>query len=169
MPPPGYGQAPPPQAPPPGYGQAPPPPPPGYWQPAAALPQRNNKKLFIIIAIAAAAAVIALLLALNLGDRPGKKVDPGEGGDDVFFILESYFEKPPGRELPPFEMGEPGFYTDDPNIKMIEVNQALSYGYNTDTGEFYLLESIVAGKETGIFAVMEKPVDPASEITLTVV
>jgi len=175
-----YAPPPPPQqaAPPPPQQQyaAPPPPPPQqsynqpgapqpYGQPAYAATKRNNKLIIIIIAIAAAAAVIIGILAYNLGNAPAKT-----GGDDEEIILVQGMsdDPPPGRDPPPFEVMEAGFYSDDPNIKMIEINQGLSYGFDSDTGEFYMLENFVAGKETGIFVDLEKPVDPSSEVTLSI-
>jgi len=156
------------------------PPPPvqqGYGQPVYSAPTQaqapvqggNKKTLFIIIAAAATAAVVILLLAMNVFG-PGNTGNSSEAEAEEFITIEINIEKepPPGREPPPFDMNEPGFYTDDPNIKMIEVNQGLSYGFDTDTGDFYLIENFVAGKETGFFVVLEKPVDPSSEMTLTV-
>ena len=181
-----YGQTPPPPggrpAPPPGqYGQQPPPPgapqappqygrPPGYGQPAAAMavPQRNNKRLILIIALAAVAAVIIGLLAYNLsGDK-----DKGKGGfdddDDGFINIDVGIDPPPGKDPPPFEPAASGFTTNDKNIKMIEVNQGLSYGFDTDTGDFYLMDNFAAGKATAFFVVLEKAPSPSSEITLTI-
>ncbi|MCL1896093.1 MAG: hypothetical protein FWG03_06060 [Clostridiales bacterium] len=96
-----------------------------------------------------------------------------KGGDDfdddfMDITLGVDVEKPPGRDPPPFEPAEVGFTTNDPNIKMIEVNQGLSYGKNGFTGEFYLLENFAAGKETAIFVDLAKPPSPSSEMTLTV-
>jgi len=159
------------------YGQ--PAPPPGqtyqqpYGQPAYTTPGYNAKpaaqkarnKLFIIIAIAVAAVVIIGLIALSSDGAGG-----GGGGnseEDNYFTLAAFTDKPPGNEAP-FELGDVGFTTDDPNIKMIEINQGMSYGFDTDTGELYIMENFVAGKETAIFVALEKPVDKSSEITLTV-
>ena len=98
------------------------------------------------------------------------------GGDDPWDDDEGFIEitvgvtveKPPGREPPPFELTEGGFTTYDPNIKMIEVNQGLSYGCSGFTGEFYTIENFTAGKETAVFVELEEPPDPSSEMTLTV-
>ena len=173
-PPPQYAPPPPVQqqyAPPPPVQQhfTPPPVQPQYAAPMAQAPVQGGSKktLFIIIAAAAAAAVIILLLAMNVFG-PGNAGSTGD--EEAFITIDVVVDKdpPPGREPPPFEMGDPGFYTDDPNIKMIEVNQCLSYGFDTEIGDFYLIENFVAGKETGIFVVLENPVDPTSEMTLTV-
>ena len=64
--------------------------------------------------------------------------------------------------------GEAGFKTSDPNIKMIEVNQCLSYGFDTDSGEFYVIDNFVAGKETAVFIALEKPFDPDIEVMLSI-
>jgi len=110
--------------------------------------------------------VIIGLLAYNLSKEPEKQ---SVSGENEFITVSSYVEPPPGRDPPPFDVSETGFTTSDPNIKMIEVNQGLSYGFDTDSGEFYLFESFVAGKETGLFVVLENPVDKSSKMTLTVV
>ena len=168
-PPPGpYGQQPPPPGP---YGRQPPPPgtygrPPAYGQPAAAMaaPRRNNR-LILIVVIAAVAAVIIGLLAYNLSGDKGKG---GFDDDDEFISIDVGIDPPPAKDPPPFEPAASGFSTNDPNIKMIEVNQGLSYGFNTDTGEFYLMDNFVARKATAFFVTFEKPPSSTSEITLTV-
>jgi len=111
--------------------------------------------------------VIIGLLAYNLNKTP-PVTTVSDNEEETYITLEAISIPPPGRNPPPFEMGEVGFYTDDPNIKMIEVNQGLSYGFDTDTGEFFLIEDFTAGKETGIFVVLENPISGSSEITLTV-
>ena len=62
----------------------------------------------------------------------------------------------------------PGFTTSDPNIVMIEVNQGLSYGFDTATGEFYVMENFVAGKETAVFIAFAETVDWFDEAWLTI-
>ena len=168
--------APPPQRP---GGYAPPPPqrpggyapPPAYGQPAAATaaaaaaPQRN--KTLLLVGIIAAAAVAAVLLIYNFLGSSGGGSDSWD--DDYLDISVGVtVDKPPGRTPPPFEMTEGGFTTYDPNIKMIEVNQGLSYGCNGFTGEFYTIENFAAGKETAIFVDFEEPPDPSCEMTLTI-
>ena len=74
----------------------------------------------------------------------------------------------PGDNDAPFVEGEAGFSTNDPVIKMIEVNQCLSYGFDTDTGEFYVMDNFVAGKETAFFIDLDEPLDTAAEVQLTV-
>ena len=62
-----------------------------------------------------------------------------------------------------FEPCQPEFYTNDPRLHMIEINQCLSYGFDTDTGEFYAMENFVAGKETAIFVTFSVPMQWANE------
>jgi len=89
------------------------------------------------------------------GDNPGD--DP---------IVEEPVAGPPDDSNVDYIEGEAGFKTSDPNIKMIEVNQCLSYGYNSDTGEFYVLDNFIAGKETALFIALDKPFDSGKEVKL---
>lgn len=73
----------------------------------------------------------------------------------------------PERRLP-FEPVEDTFVYDNAAIKMIEINQCLSYGFDTETGELYIMENFVAGKETAIFVAFEEPFDLRSEAVLTI-
>lgn len=73
----------------------------------------------------------------------------------------------PDRHFP-FQPVTAGFENDDMNIRMIEINQCLSYGFDTETGEFYPMENFVAGKETAIFVSFEEPFDPNSPAVLTI-
>ena len=66
------------------------------------------------------------------------------------------------RELS-FEPCEPEFYTNAPRIGMIEINQSLSYGFDTDTGSLYPMENFVAGKETAIFVAFIEPMEWMNE------
>jgi len=135
-----------------------------YFQPAYAIPKRNNNKTILIIVIAAAAAVIIGLLAYNLlGAFPGKE----SSDEDSYITLEAFSGKPPGKETP-FKPAEASFTTNDPNIKMIEINQSLSYGFDTDTGQFYIMDNFVAGKETAIFITFEEPPKTDSVMILTI-
>jgi len=133
---------------------------------------KNRKTLLIIIIIAAAAAVAIALFAYSFQSAP---VDTGDTETVQFIAVEEESFSgglaltAPERPAPPFMLGEVGFKTDDPNIRMIEINQALSYGYDYEKDDLFLLENFVAGKETGIFVVLEDPVSPASEISLTVI
>ncbi|MCL2050791.1 MAG: hypothetical protein FWG91_03520 [Lachnospiraceae bacterium] len=65
--------------------------------------------------------------------------------------------RPSGRD-PGFTPAEPSFHTESPLIAMIEVNQSLSYGFDTDNGTFYLMEDFAAGKETAVFISFTEPV-----------
>jgi len=140
--------------------------------------KKKTKKPLIIGIAGAAAAVLALVFFLVFSSTP--KVI--EDFDDEPVIININFDHsdddipvdvdleidPPGEPEAPFVEGEAGFSTNDPNIKMIEVNQFLSYGFNSDTGNFYVLENFVAGKETAIFIDLEKKLDPGAEILLTI-
>ena len=62
------------------------------------------------------------------------------------------------RELD-FEQCQPGFASNDPRLAMIEINQSLSYGFDADTGEYYLMENFAAGKETALFVEYHEAMD----------
>ncbi|MCL1897073.1 MAG: hypothetical protein FWG03_11090, partial [Clostridiales bacterium] len=138
---------------------------PSYGQPAAAAaaPRIDRKKLLIIIVIAA--AVAAFLLIINLAGGFGGKDNAGE---EEFLTIEINIAPPEGKDPPPFELTEGGFTTYDPGIKMIEVNQGLSNGFDTVTGEIYPIENFAAGRETAIFVNLAEPPDPKAEISLTI-
>ena len=129
-----------------------------YQQP----PQKKSKKPLFGIA-GAAAGVLVFFLAIFPMIGGGSNTGSKSGGMDI----EVFVEPPGGRDVP-FIATEGGFSTNDPNISMIEVNQGMSYGFNTDTGEFYVMENFVAGKETAIFISMLEPPDSKSEIKLTI-
>jgi len=46
----------------------------------------------------------------------------------------------------------------DDRVFAIEINQALSRGFDTETGEFFLLNHFVGGRETAIFVEFNMPV-----------
>ena len=127
----------------------------------------NPKKRLIIIAGAAAAMlafvaviVFAIIPALRTGKEEDSKASIPSGA-------YTYMEPPVGREVP-FSVSAAGFMTGDPAIKMIEVNQCLSYGFDSDTGDYYVMDSFVAGKETAVFIALDEPFDPGSEVKLTI-
>lgn len=149
-----------------------------------------NKKIIAIIASSAAAVALALVVFFVFFNNPSSPIDntitgtprptasppispgtpgtPGTpGGSD-----------PPGAERPnPIDTGWPtgrtpsfevlaaGFTAYDPRVDMIEVNQALSYGYDTETAEFYVMTSFAARKDTAVFIAFSEPI--ANEIYLT--
>lgn len=45
-------------------------------------------------------------------------------------------------------------------IQALVVNQALGYGVNPQTGEFYLMDTFAAGKKTGVFVELTRAVRP---------
>jgi len=140
--------------------------------------KKKIKKPLILGIAGAAAAVLALALFLIFSSRP-KVVDDI---DDDPVIININFDHsdddtdidvdldvdPPGQNDAQFAEGEAGFSTNDPNIKMIEINQFISYGFNSDTGNFYVIENFVAGKETAVFIDLEKALDPGAEIVLII-
>lgn len=73
----------------------------------------------------------------------------------------------PERNLP-FTPSAPGFDSGNLNVKMIEINQSLSYGFDVDTGEFYAMQNFVSGKETAIFVAFDEPFDTDSQAVLTI-
>ncbi|MCL1896651.1 MAG: zinc ribbon domain-containing protein [Clostridiales bacterium] len=188
-PPPAYGQPGHQPPPPPAYGQpGHQPPPPAYGQPAgdATLgvpqpgyqvplpqghqpppqgPKKSKAPLFAIGGAAAAVLVFFLVIFPMIGGNGPGIDDDDDWGDAI--NIEIGVEPPVGRDVP-FVVGEAGFSTNDESIKMIEVNQGLSYGFDCDTGELYVMENFVGGKETAIFIDLDKPLDPKSEVKLTV-
>ena len=125
-------------------------------------PQKKSKKPLFGIA-GAAAGVLVFFLAIFPMIGGGNNTGTKSGGMDV-----EIFVVPPGGRDVPFEPTGGGFTTNDQSIGMIEVNQCMSYGFDTNTGEYYLMENFVAGKETAVFINMEEPPDPKSEIMLTI-
>ena len=125
--------------------------------------KKSKKPLFGLAGAAAAILVFFLVIFPMIGGRaPGPSDDDLGGGLDI-----EVFVTPGGRDVP-FDIGESNFTTNDPRIKMIEVNQGLSYGFNSDTGDFYLMDNFVAGKETAVFIALTEPLDPKSEIRLKI-
>jgi len=108
------------------------------------------------------AVVFALYIFPMLQKDPVSDID---NGDDPPVVVN---EDDTGDGGVVFEPGEDSFTTNDPQIKMIEVNQGLSYGYNTNTGNFYLLSNFVAGKETGIFIDLDEPFDHKADVRLAI-
>ena len=47
----------------------------------------------------------------------------------------------------------------DPRILVIEINQSLSYGVDSLTGESFLIDSFVSGKETAVFVELDRPAE----------
>lgn len=124
----------------------------------------GRKKRFILIPIIAAAAFLVAAYALNITGAPfGRGVNVEDGP----YTPEAFAGYTPGRDIP-FDPVEAGFTTNDPNIKMIEINQSLSYGFDTDTGRLYLMENFVAGKETAVFVKLGTPPAADSEMILTI-
>ena len=136
-----------------------------------------------LIRIAALALTIIALIAVTACKRGG--ADDGARLDILVsesgYVLWETPEPPPLEEyvdvsdlVPkperhmPFEAGEVSFVYDNAAIKMIEINQCLSYGFDTETGEFYLIENFVAGKETAVFVAFEEPFDMRGEAVLTI-
>ena len=88
----------------------------------------------------------------------------GEGGGTSG---ASGAEAPDAKHIS-YELSDGFFTTNDPMIRMIEINQSLSYGFDTETGECFLLESFVAGKATAIFIDLTKPPAQEDRFSLTV-
>jgi hypothetical protein len=120
----------------------------------------------LIIAGVAAAALVLLLIFIPLPGEDKTMTDPGGGSLNPGANGDPDPGTPEGPST--FIPGESGFSSSDPAIKMIEVNQGLSYGYDTGTGEFYLMDNFVAGKETAVFIDLERPPDPKADVKLTV-
>ena len=93
-------------------------------------------------------------------DDPTVTDDPDDNGSQPLIAR-------PERNLP-FTPSAPGFENEDLNVRMIEINQALSYGFDVESGEYYVMQNFVAGKETAIFIAFNEPFDPGSQAVLTV-
>lgn len=133
-------------------------------------PKKKSKKALFLGLGAAGVATLALVFALFV--LPVFRADNSPGNEDEadnfdFDIYTAPVEPPGGRSVP-FEVGEVSFTTNDPKIKMIEVNQGLSYGFDSNTGEFYVMDNFVAGKETAVFIALEEPLDPKAEVLLSI-
>ena len=68
----------------------------------------------------------------------------------------------------PFQINESVFNTNNSNINMIEINQSLSWGFDTDSGQFYIMENFVSGKETAIFVTFAQPINRDSSASLKI-
>ena len=144
--------------------QPPYPPQPPYMYPAAPYPQnwqaagqgamppgkpKRKKAGKIVAAICACALVLAAVFVAVQLRKPVPVFADVAHPDCV--------EKPAGQ-MPSFTTLQGGVTVIDSRVKMLEINQALSYGFNTDTGEFYIMDKFVAGKETGFFLSFQEPV-----------
>ena len=139
---------------------------------------RKAQNLFRIILLAAALLAVFTLTACKREPADSgtvKRLDitidrsspQSNTPDDDTHIDLSEFVTRPQRRLP-FAPGDVGYHNDDPNVKMIEINQCLSYGFDTATGDLYVMENFVAGKETAVFISFNEPFDPRSEAILTI-
>ena len=136
----------------------------------------NRKTLQKLTALLLALCVVFTLTACHrgAGDENGLRMDitvdyahSRPSRDDDQYVDISAFVPRPERRLP-FQPSETVVEISDPNIKMIEINQCLSYGYDTSNGEFYLMQNFVAGKETAVFVTFNEPLDPSANAVLTI-
>jgi len=132
-------------------------------------PEKKIKKPLIVGIAGAGAAALILVLALLVFPLFQNNIKTDDFVDDDYITINVDLDvEPPGGRDSDFEAGEVSYTTNDPNIRMIEVNQGISYGYDSDTGEFYLIESFVAGKETALFIDLKEPFDPKAQVLLTI-
>jgi len=135
--------------------------------------EKKSKKLLVfgITGVAVALFAIAFILFALPMLQKDKNIDvvtQYDDDDDEEVIHITINVQPPGERKTDFDAGEVNFTSNDPSIKMIEVNQGLSYGFDAHTGNFYLLENFVAGKETAIFIDLDKPLDPKADVMLVI-
>ena len=123
-------------------------------------PKQNKKYMKPVLGLAGAAAAACVFF---IGIFPMIGGDTDLGSMDIEINVENTGGRSAG-----FDVGECYFTTNDDRIQMIEVNQGLSYGFDSNTGNFYLLDNFVAGKETAIFVALTEPLNPKSEVRLTV-
>ena len=103
-------------------------------------------------------------ITVNLSDnQPGGAAPP----DREPYIDVTEVVPIPERHLP-FQPIDEEFVSTAPVIRMIEINQCLSYGFDTETGDFYLMENFVAGKDTAIFIDFAEPFDLSGAAVLTI-
>ena len=120
--------------------------------------KKSMKPLFGLGGAAAAVLVFFIAIFPMIGNSPATgslNVEVNAGG-------------PTGGRDAGFNVGDCDFTTNDPRIEMIEVNQGLSYGFDSNTGEFYLMDNFIAGKETAVFIALNEPLNPKSEVRLIV-
>jgi len=140
-----------------------------YNTPPPPVKKSGKKTLFFGIAGAVAAVVLAFVFIILpiIRNSPVVKTfyddDDNKDGININIIAP-----PPGDREVSFIVAESGFSTNDPNIKMIEINQSISYGFDSISGEFFLMENFVAGKETAVFIDLAEPLDPRAELMLTI-
>jgi len=134
-------------------------------------PAEKKIKKPLVFGIAGAGA-LALILVLALLVFPlfqnNINTDEPAHDDDYISIDINTDVEPPVVDDTDFDDGGVSYTTNDPNIRMIEVNQGISYGYDSDTGELFLLNNFVAGKETALFIDLKEPFDPKAQVMLTI-
>jgi len=139
--------------------------------------KKSKKPLYFGIGGAAVVILAFFLLIFPLFQKGNVNDDPFDEPFDIGFntngeeeeedpLVEEPHAGPPDDSNVEYTEGEAGFKTSDLNIKMIEVNQNLSYGFDTDTGEFYVIDNFIAGKETAIFIDLDKPFDSGTAVKL---
>ena len=145
--------------------------------------KRNMRNLIKILALALALSAIFAATAckqtppvddlrFDVTVEPNDQISTGQwsgSGDDIEETFIDYTELVPRPERHlPFEPGEVGFISEAPDVNMIEINQCLSYGFDVDTGEFYLMQTFVSGKDTAIFVTFDTPFDMSRLAALTI-
>jgi len=98
------------------------------------------KKFVLSLVIVLVSGVILLILADFEDTEPAAAREPAFGQNATGETLERSI----GRES--------SHASFDSRVDTIEINQSLSYGFNSETGEFFLMDHFAAGKETAIFA-----------------
>jgi len=142
--------------------------PPPSHAPIPPIKKKIKKPLIFGIAGAGAAALILVLALLVIPLFQNNTNTDNPIDDDYVSIDINTDVEPPVVDDNDYHDGGVSYTTNDPNIRMIEVNQGISYGYDSDTGEFYLLNNFVAGKETALFIDLKEPFDPKSQVMLTI-
>ena len=136
----------------------------------------NRKTLLKLTALLIALCAVFTLTACKRGtegdDASRMDITVSASDNDPWHNTDPYVDLSdivirPERRMP-FEPNEEVIEIFDPNIKMIEINQCLSYGFDTDTGELYLMQNFVAGKETAVFVTFNEPLDLSAHHVLTI-
>ncbi len=136
-------------------------------------PKKGKKKLWMPIT-AVSAIVLIILAAVLLGGGDDKEVFTDSRSEAAMSVREgaSPENMNKGGKVAPsasrlnltkivnlsFTPITSSFTKTDQNIKAIEINQGISYGIDTN-GEFYAINSFVAGRDTIIYVTFSQPVN----------
>ncbi len=124
----------------------------------------------IISFIALLLAVVMVLGLAGCGDDDDEDTYAGDNTPTASAPIAQSTQQATNTSLLPysntslsFKPAESSFKTTDNNVRAIEVNQGLSYGRNADTGNLYLIDAFVAGRETAVFVAFNQKTDVTAD------